>query len=137
MHELSIATSIFEVVLEVASRHSAEKVLEIDVDVGELTLLNPDQLILALEILSKGTIVEGAKVHVNVVKARARCNRCGEEWDLKLSSMTPTISHLVAMTCPSCDLKAFFKASCPKCGESDFNFVSGNELIIKSIKIKR
>ena len=136
LHELSVATSIFEAVLEVASKHSAKKVLEVNIDVGELTLLNPDQLALAFEVLSKGTVVEGAKININVIKARARCNKCGEEWNLNLSYMTPTMSHVMAMTCPACDLKAFFRGVCPKCGESDFDFISGSELVIKSIRIE-
>ena len=136
MHELSVATGIFETVLEVASRHSAKRVLEVQLDIGELTLLNPDQLALAFEVLSKGTIAEGSKITINVIKAKARCNSCGEEWDLNLSKMAPTLSHIVALTCPACDLKAYLGGKCPKCGGSDYEIVQGNELIIKSIKIE-
>lgn len=137
MHELSIASSIFEVVLEVASRHGAKKILEVSIDVGELTLLNPDQLSMAFKTLSEGTVAEGAKLSINVIKAKARCNKCGGEWYVNLSDAAPAIDHLMLMTCPACDAKVFFKRVCPKCGEVSFDFVTGNELIIKSIKIEK
>ncbi|MEM0233447.1 MAG: hydrogenase maturation nickel metallochaperone HypA [Candidatus Nezhaarchaeales archaeon] len=137
MHELSTASSIFEVVLEVASRHGAKKIIEVNIDVGELTLLNPDQLSMAFKALSEGTIAEGANLNVNVVKAKARCNRCSEEWYVNLSGVSSAISHLMFMTCPACDARAFLKQGCPKCGETNFDFISGNELIIKSIKIEK
>lgn len=137
MHELSIASSIFEAVLEVASKHGAKRVLEVCIDVGELTLINPDQLSTAFKVLSEGTIIEGAKLSINLVKARARCNKCDEEWYVSLNDMTPAISHLMSMTCPVCDVKAFLRRACPKCGDTDFDFVSGRELVIKSIRIEK
>ena len=137
MHELSMASSIFEAVLDVALKNNAKRVLEVVVEVGELTLLNPDQLSMAFKVLSEGTMVEGAQLRVRVVKARARCNKCNEEWDVGLGDVSPIIDHFMFLTCPACDSKKFFKRTCPKCGESDFDFVSGRELIIKSIKIEK
>lgn len=137
LHEFSIASSIFEVVLEVASRHGARKVLEVSIDVGELTLLNPDQLSMAFKVLSEGTVAEGAKLNINIVRARARCNKCGEEWHVNLSDAAPSISHITFLTCSACDARKFFNRTCPKCGETGFNFISGSELVIKSIKIEK
>lgn len=137
LHELSIASSIFEIVLEVASKHGAKRVLEVSVDVGELTLLNPDQLSMAFKTLSEGTIVEGAKMSVNVIKAKARCNKCGEEWYANLNDVAPAINHLMLMTCPACDARAFLKRGCPKCGGTNFDFITGSEVIVKSIKIEK
>jgi hydrogenase nickel incorporation protein HypA/HybF len=137
LHELSMASSILEVVLEVALKNNAKRVLEVVVEVGELTLLNPDQLSMAFKVLSEGTIVEGARFEVKVVKARARCNKCSEEWDVSLSDVSPVIDHFTFLACSACDSEKFFKRTCPKCREADFDFVSGRELVIKSIKIEK
>ncbi|MEM4575962.1 MAG: hydrogenase maturation nickel metallochaperone HypA [Candidatus Nezhaarchaeales archaeon] len=137
MHELSMASNILEAVLEVASRYGAKKVLEVNIDVGELTLLNPDQLMVAFSVLSKGTIVEGAKLNINTVKAMARCNRCGEEWESNVYSKALYIDHLIVATNLDHNLRAFFKETCPKCGESDFEFIAGNEFLISRIKIEK
>jgi hydrogenase nickel incorporation protein HypA/HybF len=132
-----MASSILEAVLEVASKHGARRVLEVIIEMGELTLLNPSQLSMAFKVLSEGTIVEGARLEVKVVRARARCNSCNEEWDANLSGLSSAIDHLVFMTCSACDSRKFFKCACPKCGGTDFDFVSGNELVIKSVKIEK
>jgi len=137
LHELSMASSIFEVVLEVALKNNAKKVLEVVVEVGELTLLNPDQLSMAFKVLSRGTIAEGARFEAKVVKAKARCNKCNEEWDVGLSDVSPVTDHSMFLTYLAYDSEKFFKCACPKCGEADFSFVSGRELVIKSIKIEK
>lgn len=136
MHELSIATSIFEAVLEVAAKHSAKRVVEVNLEIGELTLLNPDQLSMAFDLLSKGTVAEGSKLNIEVVKARAKCTKCGFEWELKISSMSPSMSHMLALTCPACDFKVYARSTCPNCGSEDYDIVRGKELVIKSIKIE-
>jgi hydrogenase nickel incorporation protein HypA/HybF len=137
LHELSMASGILETVLEVASKNNAKKVLEVVVEVGELTLLNPDQLSMAFNVLSEGTIVEGAKLKVKVIRARARCNACNEEWDVGLGDLPTVVDHFTFLTCLTSDSKKFLKNVCPKCGGTDFDFVTGKELVVKSIKIEK
>lgn len=137
LHELSMASKILETVLEVASKHGAKKVLEISIDVGELTLLNPDQLTVAFSVLSNGTIVEGAKLNVNIVKARVRCNRCGEEWEIDVNSKAQRMDHLMVAVHLNRNLGVLPREACPKCRESNFEFIAGNEFVIKRIKIEK
>ena len=64
MHELAIATSLTEALLELVKEHSSSKVLEVHLKIGKLRVLSIDQLKFSYEILSKGTPLEGSILHV-------------------------------------------------------------------------
>jgi len=66
MHEFSIAQSVVQTVLKVAMENNAVQVTEINLEIGELTLLNPEYLKYGIEVASEGTIIEGAKVNITV-----------------------------------------------------------------------
>jgi len=69
--------SIVQTVLEAAKERGADKVLEINLEVGRLTFLNPEQLEFAFKVISEGTIAEGAKLKIRSVEPKVRCLRCG------------------------------------------------------------
>ncbi|MEM2059019.1 MAG: hydrogenase maturation nickel metallochaperone HypA, partial [Thermoproteota archaeon] len=119
---------------EVASGRSARRVLEVKVEVGELTMINSEQLVLAFNVISKDTVAEGAKVDVKVVKAKARCTQCGEEWELK--SNLRSMPYLMIPALAVLTSGEPHNGMCPKCGGNNFEIVSGKELIIRSIKVE-
>ena len=43
MHELSMANSMVEAILDTAKKNNAIKITEAILEVGELTMLNPEQ----------------------------------------------------------------------------------------------
>jgi len=47
MHELSISQSIAKTVLKKSSEQKAKNILSVEIEIGELTLLNPEQVVLA------------------------------------------------------------------------------------------
>lgn len=62
MHELSMAQGILNAVLETAEQNSATEVTEIVIEIGKLAMLNPEQVKFMLDVLSKDTIAENAKI---------------------------------------------------------------------------
>ena len=54
-----------------------KKVLSIQLEIGELTLLNVEQVTFWIDELFKGSVAEGAKVKVKTIKARIKCESCG------------------------------------------------------------
>ena len=101
MHELAIATSLVESLLELVKKQSASKVLEVHLTVGKLRVLSIDQLKFSYEILSKGTPLEGSRLDVEETPGYARCTNC--RYTEKLETDDLSFHFLLPqMTCPQC-----------------------------------
>ena len=101
MHELAIATSLVESLLELVKKQSASKVLEVHLSVGKLRVLSIDQLKFSYEILSKGTALEGSVLDVEETPGYARCTNCDYAEKLEVDDLSFHFS-LPQMTCPQC-----------------------------------
>ena len=101
MHELAIATSLVEALLELVKKQSASKVLEVHLVVGKLRVLSIDQLKFSYEIQSKGTALEGSLLDVEETPGYARCTNCPHTEKLETDDLSFHFS-LPQMTCPQC-----------------------------------
>jgi len=124
MHDLTMARSIVDTVLEAAKDEGGEEVLEIDLVIGELTLLSPDQMEFWVREMLRGTIGEGAEVRIEQRGPQVRCKGCGYEGDVEVSDNP--IYHLMAFT-----------PTCPRCGSTELEVVAGNECMIRNIRARR
>jgi hydrogenase nickel incorporation protein HypA/HybF len=110
MHELSIA----EAVADVALRHAAgRRVTRVQLKVGHLRQVVPAALEFAFELVSKGTLLEGAELEIEAVEAAGRCRACGEESRL-----------------------ADFPLRCAACGGFDLEVIRGEELLVDSLELE-
>ena len=76
MHELSIA----EAIIDVVERHAQDRVVtRVYVRVGYLRQVVPDALSFAFTVLTNGTALDGAELHITHVPAAGRCRVCGRE----------------------------------------------------------
>ena len=120
MHEVSIAGAIVESVLDAAKKNNALKVEEIFIEIGELTALNPEQLKFIFETVTTGTMAEGARYDIKVIKPLIHCRKCSYEGLIgsfeKLHFFLPTIK-------------------CPECGDVDVDIIAGRECCVKKIRI--
>jgi len=101
VHELAIATSLTEALLELVKEHSPSKVLEVHLKVGKLRVLSIDQLKFSYEILSKGTALEGSILEVEETPGYARCTNCNYAEKLETEGLSFHFS-LPQITCPKC-----------------------------------
>jgi len=115
---------ILRIALMQAEKYSATSILEINLTVGELTLLNPDQLRMAFEVLSEGTCAQKAKLNIETVETRIKCSRCGYVGSLSFEEPQIHLGYA----------RPFLK--CTVCGSRDLELVSGRECTIKNIKVK-
>jgi len=110
MHELSIAESI----VAIADRHArGRRVTRVEVEIGHLRQVVPSALEFAFELVSQGTVVEGAVLDVEEVAAGGRCRQCGNEGDL-----------------------GGFPFSCQGCGGFDVEVTRGEELRVDSLELE-
>src|SRR5512136_302755 len=101
MHEYSISAEIVKTVLDTAENNSAKKVLSVQLEIGELALLNVEQVKFWIDELFKGTVAEGAKVRVKKIKAEIECTECGYRGG-PTSDLKNTPNHLTLLSCPTC-----------------------------------
>ncbi|WP_456328008.1 hydrogenase maturation nickel metallochaperone HypA [Archaeoglobus sp.] len=78
---MSFAQAILDTVMKVAEQKNAKKINAVHVAVGNLLMLNPEQLKFCFDVITKGTIAENAKLEVEVVKAKIKCTSCGKEFE--------------------------------------------------------
>ena len=81
MHELGIMTGVMDAVEQTAAQAGATKVLKVVLSIGEMTEAIEDSLRFAFEVLTEGTISEGAELDINIVKPKSRCLDCGAEYE--------------------------------------------------------
>jgi hydrogenase nickel incorporation protein HypA/HybF len=113
MHEYPITQSIVQISNEEALKHGAKKITEIRLKVGELSGLVPESLQIYFDMISQGTLAEGAKLMVEIVHIKFICNNCGNE------------SGVVG---------GVYK--CPKCDSKDIKIINGNEYMIDSMEVE-
>lgn len=122
MHELSMANSMVEAILDTAKKNNAIKINEAVFEVGELTMLNPEQLKFMMDVLREGTIFEDAEIIIKMIPTKIECESCG------FTGKTETdenMDHLMTV------------AKCPECENTRVHILQGQECNIKTIKIEK
>ena len=121
MHEGTITSQIVESVLKEAIQRKAKKVSEVNLVIGSLTFLNPEQVKFWYDILTKDTIMEGSKLAIEEKEGIVHCSTCGYEGGFKYVD-DPTF-HVVLPT-----------LQCPKC-EGSVTIVDGKDCVVKKVKM--
>ena len=110
MHELSLSSAV----VNTAVKHAGGRpVSVVSLRVGRLRQVVPDTLEFYFEFVARDTLCEGARLELEVVEARLRCNPCGTEWEIEIPAFR-----------------------CPICGGSDVAIASGNEFEVESIEVE-
>lgn len=127
MHELSISQAIADVVLKEADKHGAKKVLAVELQIGDLSLLNPEQVEFCLHLVLENTPAAGAELRVTKVEPEIRCEACSYAGALVPDEQMQDdpMFHFLAPA---------FK--CPNCGSGDITVLRGRECTVTNIEIQ-
>jgi hydrogenase nickel incorporation protein HypA/HybF len=109
MHEPPISRAILD---EARSHAAGRRVVGVSMTIGALRQVVPDSLAFYFEIVSRGTVCEGARLQTQLVSAQLRCV-CGEEWEL-----------------------ADLSFRCPRCAVGDVTVLDGEQLYVDSIEVE-
>jgi hydrogenase nickel incorporation protein HypA/HybF len=112
MHELSLMQSAIEHALHAFDRAGGVRIRGIRLRIGAWSGVVPEALHLAFEIVTQGTVAEGAILEVDTINARCRCVRCRSEFS-----------------------PANALAECPLCGNARLQLLAGQELELASIEV--
>jgi hydrogenase nickel incorporation protein HypA/HybF len=115
VHELPILRSIVDVALRYAEDAGAERVVGVDLQVGELRDLDDEWMQRYFDFVTEGTPAEGADLRVTRSKALFMCRSCGATFTF--------------------DLRSEVGVACEACASRDVELTTGNELRIESIDV--
>jgi len=92
MHELSLAMEVIELTQQEAAKNKVSRILEIQIEVGDLSGVEADAFQSALEMLLRETMLENATVILIRTPGKGKCFTCQLEFDMKMR----------LDTCPKC-----------------------------------
>ncbi|MEI6046081.1 MAG: hydrogenase maturation nickel metallochaperone HypA [Chloroflexota bacterium] len=112
MHEMSVLSSILEIVNQTAKEAGAERVTRINLVIGERANLVDDSLWFAFSLLSRGTLCAEAELNIRHTRLSFYCATCQ-------SNYTPPIDNF----------------RCPVCHQIGQITGDGREMLIESIEV--
>ncbi|MEW5919602.1 MAG: hydrogenase maturation nickel metallochaperone HypA [Bacillota bacterium] len=107
MHELSIVSSLIEIIATDAREKGLQEVTFVRLIIGALSSANPRAIEFALEHAKSGSILEGASFEIVVEEAQSKCVNCATLFE-------PQLPFLM----------------CPSCGTPSSSFEKGREIYI-------
>ena len=113
MHELTVTKQLLDIALRHADTAGAVRVTELNVTVGDLSSFAEDSVRFCWDLLSRGTLCEGAPLRLRRIPAELTCLDCGG------------VHTLVGELVP-----------CPYCQSARLKVTAGEELLLESIEVE-
>ena len=113
MHELAITESILNIASKVAAENSAKKVKSVRIMLGQYSGVVPQCIQDYFDVISKGTIADGAVLDIRRIPVVIGCNSCGKESEIDRMNVR-----------------------CPLCGSTDIKLIHGREFYIDSLEVE-
>jgi hydrogenase nickel incorporation protein HypA/HybF len=113
MHELSVTQSLLDLALRHAQEAKAIRVKRLHLVIGQLSSFVDDSVQFYWDLISRGTICEGAQLEFHRVPASLLCLDCRREYTLS-EDLTP----------------------CPACGSTRVRVTGGDEFRLDSLDIE-
>ena len=112
MHEMSICESIISVIEQQAVAQSFEKVNMVRLEVGAMAGVELEALRFSFDVVTRGSIADGAKLDVIELPVTGWCMPCAKEISVRERY-----------------------DACPDCGSYQIQITGGEELRIKEMEV--
>ncbi len=112
MHEMSLCNSLIDLIGDQQRQQGFERVVEVRVEVGVLGHVDPHALEFAFDVVTPGSVAEGARLVIREIPGSGWCMDC---------------SKMVAM--------AKRGDGCPDCGGFGIIVEQGDELRLKELEV--
>jgi hydrogenase nickel incorporation protein HypA/HybF len=122
MHDVTAAQRIAGTVLQTAQHQGAECVERVEIALGAMTMIDPEQLEFWLEQVLRGTVAEGAEVRIEQLPLRVRCKACDYEGEVEVPD--DPIYHLMP-----------YVPECPECGSDELEVLGGDACVVRGMRV--
>ena len=112
MHEIGLLRQLVRTVTAFAEENGVSEIREVVVDCGELSLVIPESLEELYPVAAKNSLLQNAKLTINIVPGLAECDDCDEIFNVVEN-----------------------KGFCPNCGSFEKTVLSGKEFSIREIVV--
>jgi hydrogenase nickel incorporation protein HypA/HybF len=112
MHEVSIIEQTLEIAFSQAQQQGATKIHRLKMRIGQMSSVVPEALEFAFDVVTKGTMAEGAILEIELVPVVCYCSHCQEKFQPQ---------------------DWFYQ--CPNCLELSRETLSGQEIELSSLEV--
>ncbi len=112
MHELGVTQSLLDIALNHAQKANAVRIKELNLVIGELSSMVDDSIQFYWDMISQGTIAQGAILRFKRIPASLRCDTCGQVFGMNRRDFV-----------------------CPHCGSEKISVTGGSEFFLESIDV--
>jgi hydrogenase nickel incorporation protein HypA/HybF len=113
MHEMAIAASVLDLVLETAAANQANRVIKIQLLIGEMAGVSQEALRFCFDSVAEGTPAAGAALCIDIAPVLGHCRECGNEFPIQEARFI-----------------------CPTCRSLVVDVMSGQELRVEQIEVE-
>ena len=124
MHEAALAESILRIILDAALGNGAKEVVRVEMEVGEICLVNTEQLAYLIGMCARDTIAKDMAFRVTKVETRIRCKECAYVGGIEYEEIEPEWHYRVPVF------------GCVRCKSNMTEIVQGKDLTIRSIDVR-
>jgi hydrogenase nickel incorporation protein HypA/HybF len=112
MHEMSLAEGIIQLIEDAARDQGFAQVRAVWLEIGRLSSVEPEALRFSFDVVTRGTLADGARLEIVDVPGTAWCMQCSE----------------------SVALPALYEP-CPRCGGYQVQVTGGTEMRVKELEV--
>ncbi len=112
MHEMSLCENVIQILDASAKEQGFAAVKTVWLEIGVLSCVEPEAMRFSFDVVSRGTLAEGAVLEIERVPASARCLSCLQ--DVRINQ---------------------YGDLCPLCGGSDLQISGGDQLRVKELEV--
>lgn len=113
MHELAICESLLGVIEDTAKAQNFRRVTRVRLEIGPFSGVEIEALRFGFDVVTKGSLVDGAALDIVALEGKAWCFACNE---------AVTITDRAE--------------GCPRCGSFHLQVTGGKELRIKDLEVE-
>ena len=113
MHEMSLAESAMQIIEEAARKQGCKRIRTVWLEIGRLAAVEPEAMRFCFDVVTRGSIAEGAQLEIVETAGHGKCAQCGCE-----------------------TLVTELYQPCPECGSHALNVTGGVALRVKELEVE-